>query len=343
MRRKIIFGFFTDLKKIPQGQSFVSQNTLGLRWLAGLWHYWHQLSTMQRWRWRFFVLSSLEWGEAASHEPTTGNPPPPDEWQALLFHQPYQGWWAVCARAPLPPSFLTLLKSLGPVRCLEGDAKILLPLLNPTISPSEPPPEHPRLTQRSLILSHAIMPPLSSTQANTAQKTSPRPHVLPSPSWLPLTASRARATELWRVRLATLSDLLPLNRYFQGEDRSAQPLDREALGLMLLREQLYMLEVPNATATQAGGELLGLCVLSPAGAHAYLRDLYTFPEHRGKGVARQLLSTLIHLCQRAELSLYLCVDEQNHAARHLYESMGFQTEGERFTLRFDPVHPHTMT
>ena len=52
------------------------------------------------------------------------------------------------------------------------------------------------------------------------------------------------------------------------------------------------------------------------------------PEHRGRGLARNLLASALHaLCEQPAVHVVLAVDERNRPARRLYESLGFvQTE-----------------
>ena len=134
MRRKIIHGPFTDPKKISGGDQFVARHALGLRWLAGLWQFWPALSESQRRRWRLYVLLT----DAAPEQSL----PPPEHWQALLFHQPALGWWAICSAGPLPASPATTLpetlQSLGPLSLLEGEAEHLQPVLDHLNSPVPP-------------------------------------------------------------------------------------------------------------------------------------------------------------------------------------------------------------
>jgi GNAT superfamily N-acetyltransferase len=84
----------------------------------------------------------------------------------------------------------------------------------------------------------------------------------------------------------------------------------------------------------------GAIVISPWPAHPYdlqcrratILNVYTDPEYRRRGIARQLMQTIIAWCQReglARVTLHASDD-----GRHLYESLGFEPSNEmRLSLR----------
>jgi GNAT superfamily N-acetyltransferase len=84
----------------------------------------------------------------------------------------------------------------------------------------------------------------------------------------------------------------------------------------------------------------GAVVISPWPAHPYdlqcrritILNVYTDPEYRRRGIARQLMQTMIAWCQRegfARVTLHASDD-----GRHLYESLGFEPSNEmRLSLR----------
>ena len=86
----------------------------------------------------------------------------------------------------------------------------------------------------------------------------------------------------------------------------------------------------------AGGAIL----ISPWPAHAYdlecrratILNVYTYPAHRRRGLARALMQTMIAWCRRegfARVTLHASDD-----GRHLYESLGFEVSNEmRLKLR----------
>jgi GNAT superfamily N-acetyltransferase len=81
-------------------------------------------------------------------------------------------------------------------------------------------------------------------------------------------------------------------------------------------------------------------IISPWPAHPYdlqcrraaILNVYTDPEYRRRGIARQLLQTIIAWCRRenfARITLHASDD-----GRHLYESLGFEPSNEmRLNLR----------
>jgi GNAT superfamily N-acetyltransferase len=84
----------------------------------------------------------------------------------------------------------------------------------------------------------------------------------------------------------------------------------------------------------------GAVVISPWPAHPYdlqcrratILNVYTDPEYRRRGIARQLMQTMIAWCTRegfARVTLHASDD-----GRHLYESLGFEPSNEmRLSLR----------
>ena len=84
----------------------------------------------------------------------------------------------------------------------------------------------------------------------------------------------------------------------------------------------------------------GAVVISPWPAHAYdlecrratILNVYTEPEYRRRGIARQIMETMIAWCRQegfARVSLHA-----SQQGRHLYESLGFEESNEmRLNLR----------
>ena len=59
---------------------------------------------------------------------------------------------------------------------------------------------------------------------------------------------------------------------------------------------------------------------------AYLEDLYTAPESRGKGVARLLIEAVSKIAEkRGSDKLYWHTEENNYAGRTLYDQLGTKT------------------
>jgi GNAT superfamily N-acetyltransferase len=84
----------------------------------------------------------------------------------------------------------------------------------------------------------------------------------------------------------------------------------------------------------------GAVVISPWPSHPYdlqcrratILNVYTDPEYRRRGIARQILQTILAWCKRedfARVTLHASDD-----GRHLYESLGFEPSNEmRLNLR----------
>ncbi len=87
---------------------------------------------------------------------------------------------------------------------------------------------------------------------------------------------------------------------------------------------------------------LGLVVLRfqpsiwTANLECYLAELYVRPEHRGVGIGEALLAAALdHATSRGADYIHLGTTEDDVAARHLYDKLGFRrTEGEDGPLMF---------
>jgi ribosomal protein S18 acetylase RimI-like enzyme len=61
-----------------------------------------------------------------------------------------------------------------------------------------------------------------------------------------------------------------------------------------------------------------------AGLECYLAELYVAPARRGQGLGRELMETALRAArERGADTMDIGVDEPDHAARRLYESLGF--------------------
>ena len=78
----------------------------------------------------------------------------------------------------------------------------------------------------------------------------------------------------------------------------------------------------------------GAVVISPWPAHPYdlqsrritILNVYTDPEYRRRGIARQLMQTILAWCKREDfVRVTLHASDQG---RHLYESLGFEPSNE---------------
>ncbi len=84
--------------------------------------------------------------------------------------------------------------------------------------------------------------------------------------------------------------------------------------------------------------VVGYVIAFSIGADAELLNIAVHPEHRGKGLAGQMLdAVLIELGARGVRNAFLEVRESNRAARGLYESRGFTGIGRRRNYYRRPV------
>ena len=70
----------------------------------------------------------------------------------------------------------------------------------------------------------------------------------------------------------------------------------------------------------------------PTGQRAHLMNVYTVPDHRRQGIARQLVMALMDEAKRrgvTEISL-----DATEAGRPFYETLGFHPNGESMTIVF---------
>ena len=92
----------------------------------------------------------------------------------------------------------------------------------------------------------------------------------------------------------------------------------------------------RAWLASSGNQIVagGVVVISPWPAHPYdleclratILNVYTYPQYRRRGIARQLMQTMIAWCHRegfAGVTLHASKD-----GRHLYESLGFEPSNE---------------
>lgn len=107
--------------------------------------------------------------------------------------------------------------------------------------------------------------------------------------------------------------------------------DEPTPGPLALAERVRQLLDAGDTAVLLGGaDPCGLAVLRfrpslwTEGLECYLAELYVVPDRRGQGLGRALMEAAIDLA-RSEGADYmdLGTSEDDVAARHLYESLGF--------------------
>jgi len=130
------------------------------------------------------------------------------------------------------------------------------------------------------------------------------------------------------VRLAGVEDAAAVGRLLYdfnqefGEPAPAPPVLAERIA--------QLLEGGDTLVLLAGDGPDGLAVLRfraaiwSAGLECYLAELYVAPPSRGQGLGRALMETALrHARDRGADTMDIGVDEPDHAARQLYESLGF--------------------
>ena len=112
----------------------------------------------------------------------------------------------------------------------------------------------------------------------------------------------------------------------------SKPWSREALKEELGNPQAVFL------VAEENGEVLGYVGMHVVFGEGYMDNLAVFPHARRKGVARELIETLIAwLKQHDGLFLTLEVRLSNQAAISLYQSLGFEEAGRRPRFYQEPV------
>jgi [ribosomal protein S18]-alanine N-acetyltransferase len=81
---------------------------------------------------------------------------------------------------------------------------------------------------------------------------------------------------------------------------------------------------------RSGRKVVGFAVSRMAADEAEILSIAVAPGHRGRGLSRNLLLThLGHLAGRGVRTVFLEVEENNQAARRLYDRAGFAVIGRR--------------
>ena len=79
-----------------------------------------------------------------------------------------------------------------------------------------------------------------------------------------------------------------------------------------------------------GRKIIGFAVSRMAADEAEILSIAVAPDHRGRGLSRELLLThLGHLAGRGIATVFLEVEENNQPARRLYQRAGFGIAGRR--------------
>jgi len=74
----------------------------------------------------------------------------------------------------------------------------------------------------------------------------------------------------------------------------------------------------------------GVILLDPRGVAGspYVKSIAVFPEFRGQGIGKKLLSYGEKLFRKDARYIFICVSSFNHRARKLYEKCGYEAVGE---------------
>jgi len=110
-------------------------------------------------------------------------------------------------------------------------------------------------------------------------------------------------------------------------------LEEEAFSMPWHRESfLEMIENPHACylVALAGKKVAASCGLREIAGEGEITNVVTAPAFRKKGIARQILTSLLEEGEKRGISAYtLEVRISNEAAVRLYQSLGFVEEGVR--------------
>lgn len=153
----------------------------------------------------------------------------------------------------------------------------------------------------------------------------------------------ARAQEITAItiRPATLDDISEIVRQRRAMYEDMDHQDGDALAAMQSLTAEYLQKaIPQgsfrAWLASSANEIVagGAIVVSPWPAHpcdlecrrATILNVYTYRPYRRRGIARQLMQTMIDWCKHegfAQVTLHASND-----GRHLYESLGFEPSNE---------------
>jgi ribosomal protein S18 acetylase RimI-like enzyme len=131
------------------------------------------------------------------------------------------------------------------------------------------------------------------------------------------------------LRPATLETVRPLRLRALREDP-------DSFGSTLEREQDrpdsdWRIWIDGTLIAFDRGTPVGMANLNLDREPAEIFGVWVAPEARGKGVGRLLVETLLE--RAGDRPIVLCVAESAHAARRLYERMGFRPTGATGALR----------
>lgn len=138
------------------------------------------------------------------------------------------------------------------------------------------------------------------------------------------------------IRPASTKDLPKLLRFEQGVINAERPLDptlkRSPTTYYNLTEMLTAKHI-HLLVAELNGEIVscGYARIEDASSwlqhqqYGYLGFMYTVPEHRGKGIIKEIINALVDWCAaRAIHEIRLDVYHGNDAAIKAYEKAGFE-------------------
>lgn len=139
------------------------------------------------------------------------------------------------------------------------------------------------------------------------------------------------------IRSATSADIEVILRHRRGMYEDMGETDAAALAGMVATSRAYLIQalasgscrawLADAAECVVGG---GLVLISPWLSHPFdqrcqkvsILNMYVDPEYRRRGIARQLMLTMVEWCRKEG---FVQVDlHASKAGRPLYESLGFQ-------------------
>ena len=136
-----------------------------------------------------------------------------------------------------------------------------------------------------------------------------------------------------RVRRAGVADAATIGRLLH--DFNLEFHDPTPEPDVLAERIVHLLEAGEVTVLVAG-ESSGLAVLRfrPSlwrdARECYLEELYVVPDRRGEGLGRALMEAAIEVARSEDAKdMHLATNEQDVAARSLYESLGFSNRAGR--------------
>lgn len=132
------------------------------------------------------------------------------------------------------------------------------------------------------------------------------------------------------------TDIADLNYLLSQVSVGAEPLTLESLGHILEQSLLVVAQA----FSDDGYRIVGMGFSSPvrtgSGLRMHLNDIVVSVEHRGQGLARKIVTTLLEHARRdGARSADLTSNPERGAANELYRSIGFQlreTNVYRFVL-----------